>query len=50
MIPRRKCALLEGDSGIFNRGGWSGHEINEGQFKELHAKFGELSVANGPVP
>jgi uncharacterized protein YneF (UPF0154 family) len=31
---------------VFERGGRKNPEINEEQVKELHAKIGELAVAN----
>uniref|UniRef100_UPI003F4AEF4B IS3 family transposase n=1 Tax=Lentibacter algarum TaxID=576131 RepID=UPI003F4AEF4B len=46
MIHQWKRALLEGASGVFERGGRKNPEINEEQVKELHAKIGELAVAN----
>ncbi len=46
MIHQWKRALLEGASGVFERGGRRKPEINEDQVKELHAKIGELAVAN----
>ncbi|MEL6542841.1 MAG: IS3 family transposase [Pseudomonadota bacterium] len=46
MIHSWKRALLEGASGVFERGGKKAPEIDEGQMKELHAKIGELAVAN----
>lgn len=47
MIHGWKRALLEGASGVFERGGKKAPEIDEEQVKELHAKIGELAVANG---
>jgi len=45
--PRTKAsALLEGESGVFERGGRRNPKIDEEQVKELHAKIGELAVAN----
>ena len=41
-----KRALLEGASGVFERGGKKTPEIDEELVKELHAKIGELAVAN----
>jgi transposase len=38
--------LLEGASGVFERGGRKAPEIDEEQVRELHAKIGELAVAN----
>lgn len=46
MIHSWKKALLEGASGVFDRGGKKAPEIDEEQVKELHAKIGELAVAN----
>jgi transposase len=46
MIHQWKRALLEGASGVFERGGRNKPEIDEEQVKELHAKIGELDVAN----
>jgi len=38
--------LLEGASGVFERGDRKAPEVNEEQVKDLHAKIGELAVAN----
>ena len=46
MIHSWRKALLEGASGVFERGGKKAPEIDEEQVKELHAKIGELAVAN----
>lgn len=46
MIHQWKRALLEGASDVFARGGNRKPEANEDQVKELHAKIGELAVAN----
>ena len=46
MIHQWKRALLEGASGVFERGARKAPEIDEGQVKELHAKIGELAIAN----
>ena len=46
MIHSWKRALLEGASGVFERGGKKTPETDEEQVKELHAKIGELAVAN----
>ena len=46
MIHAWKKALLEGASGVFERGSNKVPEIDEEQVKELHAKIGELAVAN----
>lgn len=46
MIHNWKRAELEGASGVFERGGRKAPEIDEEQVRELHAKIGELAVAN----
>ena len=46
MIHQWKRALLDGASGVFERGGRQSPGIDEEQVKELHAKIGELAVAN----
>ncbi|QYO75083.1 IS3 family transposase [Pelagibacterium sp. 26DY04] len=46
MIHQWKRALLEGASGVFERGGRKRPEIDDEQVKDLHAKIGELAVAN----
>jgi len=46
MIHQWKRALLDGASGVFERGARKKPEIDEEQVKELHAKIGELAVAN----
>ncbi len=46
MIHQWKRALLEGASGVFERGGRKVPTMDEDQVKELHAKIGELAVAN----
>jgi transposase len=47
MIHQWKRALLDGASGIFERGGRTKTpEVSEETVKELHAKIGELAVAN----
>lgn len=46
MIHSWKRALLEGVSGVFERGGRKAPEIDEEHVRELHAKIGELAVAN----
>ena len=46
MIHPWKRALLEGASGVFERGSRKTPEVNEEQVKDLHAKIGELAVAN----
>jgi len=37
---------LEGASGVFERGGKKAPEIGKERVKDLHAKIGELAVAN----
>ena len=46
MIHTWKKALLVGAADIFERGGRKKAEVDEQQVKELHAKIGELAVAN----
>ena len=46
MIHQWKRALLEGASGVFERRSSKKGAIDEDQVKELHAKIGELAVAN----
>jgi transposase len=48
LIHHWKKALLEGAAGIFERGGQAAAtaEITEGTVRDLHAKIGELAVAN----
>ncbi len=46
MIHQWKRALLEGASEVFERGGKKAPEVDEAQIKDLHAKIGELAVAN----
>lgn len=46
MIHQWKLALLEGASGVFERCGRKVTEVDEEQVKGLHAKIGELAVAN----
>ena len=47
MIHQWKKSLLEGAAGIFERGGRSDPaEVNEDTVRDLHAKIGELAVAN----
>jgi len=41
-----KKALLEGASDIFERGGKNKAEVDAATVRELHAKLGELAVAN----
>ena len=47
MIHQWKRALLEGAADIFERGGKSKEPVvDEAVVKELHAKIGELAIAN----
>ena len=46
MIHQWKKALLEGASDIFGRGARKPVEIDEEAVRDLHAKIGELAVAN----
>ncbi|WP_286164014.1 IS3 family transposase [Loktanella sp. PT4BL] len=46
MIHQWKRALLEGASGVFERGSRKAPEVDDEQVKDLHAKIGELAVAN----
>ena len=46
MIHQWKKALLEGAQDIFERGAKKTAEIDESAVRDLHAKIGELAVAN----
>ena len=46
MIHQWKKALLDGAADIFERGGKKAPEIGEETVRSLHAKIGELAVAN----
>jgi transposase len=46
MIHQWKKALLDGAADIFERGTKKSVEIDEAAVRELHAKIGELAVAN----
>ena len=46
MIHPWKRALLEGASGVFERGRRKAPEVDDGQVKDLHARIGELAVAD----
>ena len=46
MIRQWKKALLDGAADIFERGGKRAPEIDEETVRSLHAKIGELAVAN----
>jgi transposase len=46
MIHQWKKSLLDGAADIFERGGRRATEIDEETVRSLHAKIGELAVAN----
>lgn len=46
MIHQWKRALLDGAADIFERGGRKTVEVDDDTVRALHAKFGELAVAN----
>ena len=46
MINQWKRALLDGASGVFERGSRKAPVIDEDQVRDLHAKIGALAVAN----
>ena len=46
MVHQWKKALLEGASGVFERGGKTAPDVDEDTVRDLHAKIGELAVAN----
>lgn len=46
MIHQWKKALLDGAADIFERGGKKAPEIDEDAVRALHARIGELAVAN----
>ena len=46
MIHQWKKSLLDGAADIFERGGKKAPEIGEETVRSLHAKIGELAVAN----
>ena len=46
MIHQWKKALLDGAADIFERGGKKVPEVDEDTVRALHAKIGELAVAN----
>ena len=46
MIHQWKKALLDGAADIFERSGKKAPEIDEETVRSLHAKIGELAVAN----
>lgn len=46
MIHQWKQALLEGASGVFERGGRKLLKVDEEQGQDMQAKIGELASAN----
>lgn len=46
LIHQWKKALLAGASGVFEKGAGKTPEVDAGTLRELHAKIGELAVAN----
>ena len=46
MIHQWKRSRLEGVAGLFERGGKAAAEVAEETVRDLHAKIGELAVAN----
>lgn len=50
MMYQWKKALLEGVSEIFERGGKKKAEVDDETVQSLHAKIGELAVANDFLP
>ena len=46
MVHQWKKALLEGAAGVFERGGKTVSDVDEDTVRDLHAKIGELAVAN----
>ena len=42
-------ALLEGAAGVFERGSKTAPDVDEDRVRDLHAKIGELAVANDPA-
>ena len=46
MINQWKRALLDGASGVFERGGRKMPVIDEDHVRDLYANIGELAVAN----
>ena len=46
MIHQLKKALLDGAADIFERGGKTAPVVDEDTMRSLHAKIGELAVAN----
>ena len=46
MVHQWKKALLDGAAGVFERGGKTAPDVDEDTVRDLHAKIGELAVAN----
>jgi transposase-like protein len=46
MVHQWKKALLEGAADLFERGGRKTAEVDDDTVRDLHAKIGELAVAN----
>jgi len=46
MVHQWKKALLEGAAGVFEWGGKTVSDVDEDTVRDLHAKSGELAVAN----
>ncbi len=46
MVHQWKKALLEGAADLFERGGRKTVEVDDDTVRDLHAKIGELAVAN----
>jgi len=46
MVHQWKKVLLEGAAGVFERGGKTAPDVDEDTVRDLHAKIGELAVAN----
>ena len=46
MVHQWKKTLLEGAAGVFERGGKTALDVDEDTVRDLHAKIGELAVAN----
>ena len=46
VVHQWKKALLEGAAGVFERGGKTAPDVDEDTVRDLHAKIGELAVAN----
>ena len=48
-VQQWRKALLEGAAGVFERGGKTAPDVDEGTVRDLHATIGELAVANDPA-